>query len=497
LAVLVGLAVAVILGYWLGTSQVALVYWVFLAAVTAIVVAGFRQHAWILIFIGWSMTGETGFLPYRLSLRHVSVCFAVIGYLTYAALGKRRGRLHWMALDWILAVNLVWLVITYLRHPVGVQAFGSSMLGGRVYVNIALAVACYWVTTRLPDSPKWVARVPLLILVGMVPGTLLYLLAVLAPGLADRLQLLYAVFSLGVYQEGTSVEFGAGITRLGTGTIGLLLTQVLCAYYPPQTLFNPLRWRSWSLWLGLVGIFLSGFRNHLLIAFAYLGISSWLRHGWRELVLVCGLVTLVFGTVLAGQGRLYRLPLGVQRTLSWLPGEWDPDVLNNVKGSNERWDWWRRIIRNRLIENWWLGDGIGVSFRDLAAVHNNRTGFESTAELVGGFHNGPLTTIRAVGVIGLVLFYTMLVALVVYAIRCVRLCAGTVLYPLAIFIAMGTIWKPIHFTLVFGGYDSDLPQTIMILGLLRLAIRMHEELSRVSLATEIRRQEIAVVTNAQ
>jgi hypothetical protein len=478
-----GLAGATALGYWIGTSQITWAYWSVLVAVAAIVIAGLRQHAWILIYLGWALTAQTGFLPYRLSLRDVCVVLAVIAYLAYSAVDKRRLRLRWMALDWVLVANLAWLAIVYLRHPIGTQIFRSEMIGGRAYVNIALATACYWVTTRLPDSTKLVARVPLMMLASVTVGTVLYLMAVVLPGVAGKLQILYAAFSIDAYVAGIAFEY-RGVARLGTGDFGLLLTSVLCAYYSPRTLFHPLRWRSWVFGLGLLGIFLSGFRNALLQAFANLSLSSWLRHGWRELALVAGLGTLLFGGLIIGHGRFYTLPLGVQRSLAWLPGQWNPDVVSDVTGSNTRWEWWRRIIRDRHITDWWLGQGFGASFSDVAALYWTGTDdFQQGMELWGGYHNGPLSTIRVTGVVGLILYYTLLVVTAFYAVRTVRLCQGTPLYPLAMFVALGAVWSPIHFTFIFGSYGGDLARSILMIGLLRLLLRMSAATSPAASAT--------------
>ncbi len=96
--------------------------------------------------------------------------------------------------------------------------------------------------------------------------------------------------------------------------------------------------------------------------------------------------------------------------------------------------------------------------------------------LTGAFHSGPLTAVHYVGGVGLVLFYVLMTAVAYYSIVFVRRCWGTPLQPLAIYLAVQGIWSPIHYTFVFGGYDGEFPQYLLYAGLLRLLIRMTQEM---------------------
>ena len=100
--------------------------------------------------------------------------------------------------------------------------------------------------------------------------------------------------------------------------------------------------------------------------------------------------------------------------------------------------------------------------------------FEEAGDIVGGFHNGPLTAIRDVGIVGLVLFYTLMIGAAVHSVKCVHRCRGTPLFPLAIFLAIQLVWEPVHFAVVFGSYDNQLVDYLFLIGLLTLTWRMSE-----------------------
>jgi hypothetical protein len=252
---------------------------------------------------------------------------------------------------------------------------------------------------------------------------------------------------------------------------GLMLLQFLAAYYPPRSLFNPLRLRFYLFVLAITAVLVAGYRNALLYAFASLILGAWFNRGWREVVMGSLIGSLLLAFLVFGQGRLYHLPWAAQRALSFLPGQWAGPVKEEVEVSNARFDWWRQILQEGVIKNWWVGDGFGMSETDYELLRGRFTEFASTS---GAFHNGPLTTIRYAGVIGLVLFYALMIAAAIRSVKCVQRCRGTPLLPVAIFLAIQLVWLPIHYTFIFGAFNEQLPDHIFLIGLMLLVWQMSE-----------------------
>ncbi len=225
--------------------------------------------------------------------------------------------------------------------------------------------------------------------------------------------------------------------------------------------------------LGIAAVLASGFRNTLLFAFASLALASWFHRGWREVIMGGATGLLLLGLLVFGQGRFYQLPLPAQRALSFLPGQWAEPIEGEVKSSNSRFEWWRQILEEGTIKNWWLGDGFGVSENDYELLRGPGH-FAEFATLSGAFHNGPLTTIHYAGVVGLVLFYSLMIAAAIQSVKCVQRCRGTPLLPVAIFLAIQLVWIPIHYTFAFGAFNVQLPEHIFLIGLLLLVWRMSE-----------------------
>jgi hypothetical protein len=211
---------------------------------------------------------------------------------------------------------------------------------------------------------------------------------------------------------------------------------------------------------------------------AAVAIAAWLWGRWRELLKVGATGAVVFAVLLALQGWVLDLPLSIQRSFSFVPGvRWSEVAARDAEGSTlGRWEWWVAIVRGGLIRNWWVGDGFGVRARDLQRAGPMGDMFEDVV-LGGGYHNGPLSTIRYVGLPGLLLFYIFSGVAAYHACRAVRACRQRAprLLPLAIFLAVHLVWSPVHFTFVFGAYDGALPELVIQVGLLRLLLRFLDE----------------------
>ena len=88
--------------------------------------------------------------------------------------------------------------------------------------------------------------------------------------------------------------------------------------------------------------------------------------------------------------------------------------------------------------------------------------------ITGGVHSGPVSSIRYVGAVGMVMFMILLVLMAREAVRLVRLARGTDYFILALFVAVPIVWEPINFVFIFGGYESGLPNAIISIGLLKV-----------------------------
>ncbi len=474
ITVAICIVIAVVAAFWIAYQQFFMLALAVGVAVTAFVTVGMQRSAWILILIGWYMTGQINALPVPLSTGDVVVLLVTFSYVMQRVLGQTSQR-SMSALGVLVVINCAWVAVTFAFHPVGVRALGAETMGGRPYFEMFIGWCAYWVIVHSPESYKSVARIPLWVMASMIFSTLIGVTVYISPSITPYVWFFYSSVDISEYlgslrAVGTETE----IHRINAlGPFGVTLIQFLSAYYPLRKFLNPVRWQFYLIALGFVAILASGYRNRLAIALAYVALAAWFHRGWREVALGGTIGAALLGLLVFGQGRLFDLPLPMQRALADFPGQWADVIGEEVRGSNARWDWWRRLLQEGgIAKNWWIGDGFGMSETDYEV--SRHLSFEDSANIRGMFHNGPLTTIRYAGVVGLVLFYALMIGAAVSSVKCVRRCRGTPLLPVAIFLAVQLIWTPVHFTFIYGAYDSQVPEHLFLIGLLTLVWRMSE-----------------------
>lgn len=483
---LVGMAIAVIVGYWIGTGQNTYLTFFMGVGVVVLVVFGMQRKAWILIPLTWLFSGSISKLPIPFAVRDLGVLLATASYVAYRVLSSNNLRAKPHMLDLLVALNVIYLAFTLFVNPVGFAIFGSQSVGGRPIVNICIAVMAYWVMIRLPNSVISVSRIPYYILASAIVLSGLNVLVFVFPSVTPTVARWYSGLDNSAYVEtvntaSLSLMGGSfGIHRLkGLMYIGLQLFLVLCAYYSPATLLDPRRGRFYALLLAAGCILATGFRNVILWATAAMGIGGGMYRRWRELA-VAGTIGVLLVLLLAfGQGRFYQLPQTVQRSLSFLPGHWSESVVTDVEDTSAwRFKLWKNVIEWGLIKDWWFGDGFGANVDDLIALLSHGGQYTDFVVLTGAFHNGPLSAIRYVGVCGLALLYLLSISAACYSYRCVNECRGSPLFPVAVYFAIQLIWGPIHYTFVFGAFEVYLPELLFYVGCLRLLFRLSAELKQ-------------------
>ncbi|MCX7887599.1 MAG: O-antigen ligase family protein [Verrucomicrobiae bacterium] len=471
LPVLACVVSAVYVGYLVGTNNWRGLWQLVGAAAVTVVAFSLQDKGWVLVPMFWWATGSISVLPIPFSWRDFAIFLAVAAYVAHRSVVRVRAVPMRHELVAILLLNLAWIVAMWIRKPVGFRVLGSEYMGARFYYNMFMAAVAAWVVVRLPQSQRHLFRVPYYLFGGTWIPAIAGVVAYLAPSLGGLV--------LSLYREAPILlDEAVGIRRFAafrdTATLGALL---MVSHVSALKLFDPFKPYLYLLAACLAGIGISGFRISVAIFFAYIWFSMILRRNWRQFWLASIVCVVLVAVLLLGQGRLYSLPLPVQRSLSFLPGKWSETAVQDATGTAVgRLQWWRDIVKYGLIKNWLFGDGIGVRVaEEAAAVDAARRRYEEAIFFYGAFHNGPLTTIRCVGIVGLVLLYTLFIANVKYALRCVRQCLGTQAEPVAFFVAIPILWVPIQFTFLFGAFETDMPSVIFQTGLLLLLIRMLRE----------------------
>lgn len=444
-----------------------------------------RERVWMIIPATWMLGGQISVLPLPFTVAHLGILFAFGTVLLLKAFKIIRFKPKYGLVEVWLLLMLGYLITVYLRNPVGVEALGSTRVGGRPYFNIIVAFLGFWVLARAVPTPTDAFFVPLLSVAGNGFHAAINIIAERFPSMIGPLSKLYSGIAAAEALEVTGTAPGEGGRQTHLSGLGSSLWLFACSHWPPITLLNPVNFGRFLIFVfSAFTVLQSGFRSAFMAMILTFLIATYFRRGMVEVVRtgIIGLVALVL--VIAMQGTVISLPLPAQRTLSFLPGHWDYEAKNEAQGSTEwRIEMWKAMLTgNKYIANKWLGDGFGFTRYQLQTMAANaRTG--STADqqenlmISGGVHSGPITAIRYVGYVGLAIFMILLVLIARRSARLINRAKGTPYYSLSIFLAIPSLIQPLSFVLIFGAFESDLPHAMIAIGMQKMlenALDAHE-----------------------
>jgi hypothetical protein len=499
LVTLIGLVFALYAGSQLGSGNTRNVMMV--AGGCAYLLAGilFKDKIWILPLIFIPATGKVLSTP--LTLSDATILLAFSWFLIFKAFKLIRTKPVYELSDVLVALNLVYIGIMFIRNPVGGLVLNSDLIGGRPYLSIFFATLAYWVFARAEVTTTLVRRLPYLCLLGVLPMLIVSVIAAVLPSATFAVARIYAGID-GMGGMDVSVESGGRLRAFGP--FGLTFGILLVALYRPVTFINPLYLKRMLMMMVAFGfILLSGFRS-IMISFAMITVAcSYYRGKVSDLLKVGVLLGPIAGLLLAMQGTLLDLPFPVQRTLSFLPLNWNPKAVEDAEHSTEwriiMWKWmWNE---EKYLQNWWLGDGFGYSktvlLDDLATEARGGGEFNHEAFLITGrVHSGPLSAIRFGGYVGLTLYVLLMLVIIRQASRFIRRTRGTPwFFPALYFAVPMTVYLP-FFIVIYGAYEKDLPKAIMWVGILKLLERsfnryLEEEEEKKKAAEEAKPPEAA------
>jgi len=459
-------------------------------AVLGIGALGLRQNAWLLIPIcsGFSGTFGGGRLPVSIAEMSVAFCFGLFILFKALKVIPKFPRLNWC--DKLLILNLLYLATVFARNPVGVDFIRSNLIGGRPYFAILLACCGFWVLQHVTIKPKLAKLLPALMCFGPVVNALSGLVGYFAPSLGYRLATLYSGFMPGGEANPLDMPNDNRVERHQyLAGFGVEVGRAVISYANIfKLIFFQNIFFSLCFFASLVAILFSGFRSNLIGWLFAIGLASYIRGGVRQIVplIAAGLAGVVMIVVLQTAGL--SVPLAAQRALSFIPISWDSRASVDAKGSVEwRVEMWHlALTTDRYIKNKVFGDGFGFDPAELRAQTalaafrmDTSARLQDYYMITGDYHSGPVSAVRYVGYLGLLLFTLLLIANARYAWKIIESAKKTAFFPLAMFTSITAIAHPIFFWLVFGGYGGDFVQVILTLGMLNLidrSIRKEESL---------------------
>jgi hypothetical protein len=427
------------------------------------------HYPWLVA--AWNMNAMVFLIPGRPSIAFV-MCGISLGIsLLQHTLNKNYKFIHVPTITWPLCfLTAIILITSRLTGGIGLAVAGSSSYGGKKYMWVFGAILGYFAFAARRIPPRKVVLYVSLFFLSALTSAITNMAGTLAPSI-PYLYLVFPIDSSGMEALNPESVIGTEnmISRLGGLSIAASsVFSFMLAIYGVRGLFDLRRpWRLAVFLLATVAALFGGFRS-VLITFILTFALVFFLEGLAKsrftpiIVLTC---ILAAASVLPFADRL---PLSVQRTISFLPMvKIDPIAENAANNSTEwRLELWKSVLP-QVPKYFFIGKGYSIDPEALAMAQDNLSRDASTGEgsaISGDYHNGPLSVILTFGIFGVIGFLWFLGA-GIKVLHHNHLYGDPAWHNINTFLLASFAAKAVFFMTVFGSFYSDLATFTGILGM--------------------------------
>ena len=425
------------------------------------------HHALLICF--WNAAFVAFFLPGRPPVWAVLAAFGCgLAVLTRSV--SARGKflqVRSVTLPLIL-LALVVVVTIATRGGIGARSLGSDMWGSKRYLTVLGAILGYFALTSQVIPRDWAQWYAALFFLSGMTAILSDLVFAAGPSFYFLFNFLSVDVAANQVLTMDTLRRFTGLAWLAQAGYWFMLLR-----YGIKGIFDVRRpWRLLAfICLFLMGL-LGGFRSSIILLGLLFLTQFWyerlLRTKFFPIVLACGMLVGVFIV-----GFAERLPLSMQRSLTFLPIKVHPMARQDAEGSLEwRISMWKVVIHD-VPQYLWLGKGYVFSSVDLHMMNESiRRGFFQLYEetlVTGNYHNGLLSLVVPFGLPGAAAFAGFLFA-GWRVLRSNYLYGDRDLHNINTFLIAYFAARLIFFVLFYGQFDIDL---MVFTGLVGMSISVN------------------------
>lgn len=434
------------------------------------------MHHYLFLVMTWNASMIAFFLPGQ-PLVGTVMAFTSLGiFMLNRSMRKQTTAIDVPQLKWsLLFILAVVLITAKFTGGMSGRALGGETWGGKRYLALLGAIAGYFALTSQPLPAKHRHLYVWLFFLSGITAVVSDLIYIAGPGLYG----LYLIFpsqlaSMQATSQDLLVRF-SGFTWASLMAIFYLLVR-----YGIRGILDFTRpWRMVVFVALLAFGALGGFRSAIIIislVLVYLFLfEGLLVTRYFPLLLVLGLLVGIFTISFAN-----RLPMSIQRSLSFLPLDVDSvakqDALSTLDWRLQMW----RVLLPEVPRYFWLGKGFAFSGTDYTLMQEAQrrglySSFESTL-ISGDYHNGILTIIIPFGIFGLLGFAWFCLAAIHVLVANYRF--GDPAYKTVNTFLLAYFFGRLTFYVVFyGQFDLDMS---LFTGIVGVSVALNEGVKRPS-----------------
>jgi hypothetical protein len=402
------LPLAIFIGYLLATPSDVASFAVVSLLLALIAAPLFLRWHYPMLILSLNLAGGLYFLrgqpPFWLVMVCISLAISVLGHV----MNRNLKFMQATEVVWPLVfLTAVILGTAKLTGGIGLSTFGSDAIGGRHYIILLVGILAFFAITARGIPPQRAGLYAALYFAGPMTAAIGELFNIISP----NLNFIFQFFPADI-EAASALVHDTGIVRFGgVGVASLAGIALLLAHYGIQGVLGK-SWRLLLFSLLLATSTLGGFRSMVIQLVLTLAILFYLEGLMRSPLLPAAiLITILVAAVAIPFSD--KLPLSVQRSLTFLPLKLNPEAELSAQGSID----WRLQMWGDLLpmvpQYLVVGKGLAIDARDLAMLTSSiNAGAESgtIASVAGDYHSGPLSLIIPFGLAGVAGFLWFLVA---------------------------------------------------------------------------------------
>lgn len=375
------------------------------------------KNAWQLVFL---LGPFLAFVPLKLlsgALGVYTISIALLVFTLVQSIFLRQQKITWNGLapfDIMYAIVILYTCFSYYRFPVLLEAFGDDVeyVGAEPYVHCFASVFYYLLLSCLSINSEELE-------------TLLKRLFWLSVAVGS-VNVVYRYATGDMFWGGVGAEDSNGAGDFGVKRVTLFVSLsglVLAYIYASAPLFSLLTSPSRMFFAlsSMYGLALSGSRGILVGHFLNLFGIALLK---REIGMIAAMALCAWGGLVAlgSNGALNQMPYMLQRAVSILPGVTVSNEVAREAGSSSdvRVIAWKMAFDTRAgyIHDYIWGDGFQKSRAEFersqvarmrgTTKHIGMEEGNDTLARTGNWHNGFISTMHRMGLVGCAVFYAMM-----------------------------------------------------------------------------------------
>lgn len=448
------LPLAIFLGYLLA-SPTDIRSWAIILLVLGVVFtpALLKWHHTLLIVL-WNAALLVPFLPGQPKVSTALACFSLGLSVLRRTMSKKAVFLSDRQVSLSLfAITAVVLLTAAATGGIGARILGSANYGGKRYLEVFGAIIGFFAVTAAPIERK---HADLLVSLFFLSG-LTYVLSNLIYPLGPAFYFLFSFFPAEAAMAQFRTEVMVRLT--GLSWAASVTVYFLLLHYSIRGLFDLTKpWRIIILIGAVYAACFGGYRSAAILFCLIFVCQFWFERLYRTYFLIPTVLVLVLMGALLPQ-FVDRLPLAVQRSLSFLPLEIDQAARHDAAGTLDwRFQTWKIVVRD-VPRYFLLGKGFNFDGTDYYLTQEaiKRGVYESYEDtlITGNYHNGPLTILIPFGIWGFLAFCWFAVASLRLLYRNYRYGDPALARINTFFLSFFTA-RLIFFAVFYGQFDLDL-----------------------------------------